>query len=774
MDMNGRKNMLTNRLFFSLSCFIFFNACSSGNDKLTDAKYSGRESCQKCHETEQTLFEGSDHDKAMDLANPETVLGDFNNASFTHFGITSKFFRKEEKYIVSTEGADGTIKEFQVKYTFGHWPLQQYLVEFPGGRVQTLPLCWDSRTAEEGGQRWFHIYPDERISADDILFWTRSFQNWNYMCAECHSTNFKKNYNFKTGHYNTSFSEIDVSCEACHGPGSQHIDWAEKKERGEETDSYPDMGLAIRLKDLDQGVWIMDQETGTAKRSIPRKKNAQVEMCARCHSRRSIISEDYQHGKSLLDTHIPSLLEENLYFADGQIKDEVYVYGSFLQSKMYQAGVVCSDCHEAHSAEVFPCIKCHQATKYDSPEHHFHKAGSTGALCVECHMPERTYMVVDPRRDHSIRIPRPDLSVKMGMPNACNKCHTDQSAEWAASYLKKWYGLPDPNQKHYGEIFWAARQGDPQAQKGLRQLAADKNQSPIIRATAISLLGNYPGQLSLQAIQKSVQDSDPQIRVTSINVFNFLRPDDRVDILTPLLQDTVRLVRIQAALSLAEVSGKNFSAENLLNREQALDEYIQAQNINADNPSAHLNLGLLHLMRGALKEAESSFNKAIEIEPGYMPGHLNLADLYRLQKREKESENVLLKAIKINSDVAYLHHAFGLLLIRTRQKEKALTSLANAVQLEPRHVRYSYVYATALNENGKPEQAISLLNKTLEHNPFNQDLLFALSVFNRDIHKIDMALVYAEKLVEYYPENRGFKQLKSLLQNLQIQNNTIQ
>ena len=491
---------------------MFLNCKRSGeseipvNQSLTNeqtAEYRGRESCKECHEKEFNLFQGSDHDMAMDTAINETVLGDFNDVSFSHFGVTSRFFKSDGLFMVNTEGPNGEMVDYQVSYVFGVRPLQQYLIEFPGGRYQCLPLCWDTRPADQGGQRWFHIYQQERIPPGDVLHWTRVTQNWNYMCAECHSTNLRKNYSYAEKAYHTTWSEIDVSCEACHGPGSEHIDWAEKVETGSSPDIYPDMGLVVRLMDTDDATWIFAPDSVTARRSVPRQSDELVQMCSRCHARRAVATEDYYHGGSLLDTHWPSLLDEGLYFPDGQIEDEVYVYASFLQSKMYKAGVVCKDCHEPHSGKIYVdgnalCYRCHMASEYGPRKHHFHDPAKEGASCMECHMHERTYMVVDPRRDHSIRIPRPDLSDKLGTPNACNQCHPDKSTRWATDYLRQWYGDDLLNQSHYGETFWAGRQRYPEAQQELLRLGADQNQPPMIRATAISLLGGYPNPSTAQ------------------------------------------------------------------------------------------------------------------------------------------------------------------------------------------------------------------------------------------------------------------------------------
>jgi cytochrome c553 len=362
----------------------------------------------------------------MQPASGETVLGDFDNASLNQFGVTSSFYMKDGKFMVRTEGTDGKLQDYEIKYTFGVEPLQQYLIDFPGGRMQALSLAWDSRTKERGGQRWFHLYPDEKINHDDELHWTQPSQNWNSMCAECHSTRLEKNYDPLNKAFDTCWSEIDVSCEACHGPGSEHVSWAEQKPGWKKLEASK--GLSILLDERKGVHWKIDTKTGNATRSEARNSNNEIEMCARCHARRSPISDGYVHGEPLLDHYLPRLLDEGMYHADGQIDDEVYVYGSFVQSKMFHAGVTCSDCHEPHSLKLRApgngvCLQCHTAKKYDAESHYFHKLGSTGASCAECHMPPKKFMVIDPRHDHSIRIPRPDLSVELGTPNACNNCH---------------------------------------------------------------------------------------------------------------------------------------------------------------------------------------------------------------------------------------------------------------------------------------------------------------------------------------------------------------
>lgn len=735
-----------------------------------EVRYVGREACRECHQKEYDLFLGSDHDMAMDTATEATVLGNFSDIRFTHLGITSRFYRKDGKFMVYTEGPEGTMQEFEIAYVFGVRPLQQYLIPFPDGRYQCLPICWDTRPEEDGGQRWFHIYGNERIPPDDVLYWTRVTQNWNYMCAECHSTNLHKNYVYREKAYHTTWSEIDVSCEACHGPGSEHIQWAERVEAGSSPDIIPDMGLVLRLMDTDNATWVFDPDSVTARRSVPRQSDQLVQMCSRCHSRRAVATEDYYHGGSLLQTHWPSLLEEDLYYADGQILDEVYVYGSFLQSKMYMAGVVCKDCHESHSGKVFVqgnalCYRCHMATEYGTRKHHFHDPAKEGASCFECHMHENSYMVVDPRRDHSIRIPRPDLSDKLGTPNACNQCHTEKSTEWATRYLREWYGEELLQTPHYGEVIWAGRKQYPEAQYDLIRLGGDPEVATMVRATAISLLGGYPGQQTASLLQQTVTDPDPLVRYATLSVVQYSAPELIRDLAIPRLNDTVKLVRLMAANALTTLPRNMIPAGAMSRLNDALEEYSASLMINADHPSTHLNFGNLYLNAGDLEKAEASYKEAIDLEPGLVGPYINLADLYRRQNRDQEGEQVLKSALEKYPDLAAIHYALGLLKVRQDRYEEALQYLENASSLDPDDPQYSYVFAIGLNSRQQPDRALEVLREALQNHPYDRNILYSLATISMENGRTEEALRYAEKLVENYPEDDNYRQLRSLLSN---------
>ena len=404
----------------------------------------------------------------------------------------------------------------------------------------------------------------------------------------------------------------------------------------------PDLGLTIRLKEADPATWTRDEKTGKPRRTPPLASPTQAEMCARCHSRRGLISEDYVHGASLLDTHALSLLGEDLYYADGQILEEVYVYGSFLQSRMAQKGVVCTDCHDPHSARPHLegdalCTRCHAAGTYASRSHHHHPPGSPGARCVECHMPARTYMVIDPRRDHSFRAPRPDLTSRLETPNACNGCHLDRSTQWSVEHFHQWYGT-GPREKHFGETFAAARKGIPGLAADLIRLAQSRRRPAIVRATAVSLLENYPGRSAAEALGDLVEDPSPLVRAAAVDALGSLPPEEREPRLGPALEDPVRLVRTLAGRFLAGASPEGLSPRQRQLRASAVSQYEEVLRLHADHPGGRLNLGDLYRDQGNYDRAETSYRQAMVMEPAFIPAYLNLADLYREMGREAEGE----------------------------------------------------------------------------------------------------------------------------------------
>ena len=678
-----------------------------------------------------STYHGSHHDLAMEIANDSTVLGNFDNYTLTHLGDAARFYKKDGRFFVYTKGDQGKYYDFEVKYTFGWTPLQQYLMEFPNGHYQVLPFCWDSQPEELGGQRWYHVYDQEKIPHDDILFWTGKQQNWNHVCAECHSTFLKKDYDHTTLTFNTNWKEIDVSCDACHGPSENHLKWAELDEKGKNADRYPNMGYAFSFYN-DSATWDFDMEKGTSYRSKPRTNHQEVELCARCHSRRMQIWEDYIHGDPLLQTHIPEVLTPRLYHVDGQIMDEDYVYASFLQSSMYHQGVTCTDCHDAHSMQIkapanILCATCHLNEKYNDYSHHFHKIDSTGGSCKDCHMPETTYMVVDPRQDHSIRVPRPDLSLKIGTPNACTQCHTDETDEWAANWFREWYGDKYDTIGHFGEIFYAALQRDPNVLEDLVEILNDSGQPEIVRATSLVYMEYLPSVRTIEIVERATRDTSPMVRMVAMQVLGRIQGNQSLETAIKLLDDSVRAVRYEAALSYTRVPFAD--KKGILNEDQKkhIDEYIEILMVNNDQAATHVNLGIYYQGENLLDSAMNAYRDALRIDSNSIEAAINIADLYRTQKQDDEGEKVLIKYYEKNPDRAEICNALGLLYVRQQQPEKAMELFARSVELEPENTYYIYIYCVALNSMGNKEEAIEALKKGYEINPLDYNISYMLA-----------------------------------------------
>ena len=731
--------------------------------------FIGVANCVTCHETEHRLWEPSHHAAAMRPATPQFVLGDFDNATFTHHGLASTFYRKGDDYFVRTEGRDGQPHDYRVSFTFGVTPLQQYLIEFPNGRLQCLPLCWDTRPKAEGGQRWFHIYDQERIAPDDPLFWTGPNQNWNFMCAECHSTNLRPRFDAAVDGYATSLSEINVSCEACHGPGEDHLAWARGKDPDADYDPLDAKGLVVQLKDLSDSTWVQDPETRKFSRSQPLPSRVELDTCARCHSRRGMLTEDYVYGKSIHNSHSVEPLTPAMYHADGQILDEVYVYGSFVQSLMYHKGVRCVDCHDAHSLKLKRdgnalCLNCHDAS-FSRVEHHFHPDPGAGTQCVDCHMSQRTYMVVDPRRDHSLRVPRPDLSLELGTPNACNDCHDDQTVQWSLDRVTEWYGPRQDATPHYGRAIHAGRVGLPDAHDLLLTLVADDERPAIARATALGLLRDHQTQTALRSAVENLTADDPMVRAEAVRFLELLPPADRWTVGAARLSDPVRLVRLEAVRVLAAGRAAQPESEATAAFDAALIESMRDHSINADRASSYARLGILHTNLGDIDAAIVAYEAAIRREPWSVVSYVNLTDIYRQRGREDDAQRLLTGGIQTIPEAAVLHYALGMSLVRQRDLGTALASLAQAAQLDPDNARYAYAYAVALDAAGQSDKAMAVLADAHERHPYDREILYALVVYHRERGELQQARHYAARLAAAWPNDPQAHALLDALQN---------
>jgi tetratricopeptide (TPR) repeat protein len=709
--------------------------------------FVGREKCLTCHEEAYDAWAGSDHDNAMGLASDSTVRGDFDDAVFEYNGITARFFRRDGKYYVNTQGPDGELADFEIAYVFGIEPLQQYLIPFPGGRLQSLTIAWDT----ERGQ-WFFLYPGQDIPPDDWLHWTRGAQTWNGMCAECHSTNLRKGYDAGSKTFSTTWSEIDVSCEACHGPGSRHVEWAEVPPMARaQVENYD---LVLRTGDI--------------------TSRQQVELCAPCHARRTELG-DYNHTSiELLDFQAPSVLDDGLYFSDGQILEEVYVYGSFVQSKMFRNDVRCSDCHDVHSLHLVEqgnelCLQCHRADTYDSYDHHFHKKihegePSDGALCVKCHMPERPYMVVDWRADHSLRVPRPDLTLEIGVPNACSQsgCHDDQTDEWSADHYREWYGRAV--KPHYGTVLAAGRERAPEAEAQLIKLSGDDLYPAIVRATALSLLGSYPGEQSTAAFNRALADEEALVRYTAVTNFAAASAEELVELVAPLLLDPVRAVRTQAATRLAGIPDGLLKPYQLEALREALAEYRLAMEYSLDFSFAGFNIANLYARLGDSQQAESYYRTAVEIDDLFYPAKANLAVLLNSQGRNEEAEMLLRDILDDYPEVHEVAYSLGLLLGEMNRYDEAVEYLQQASEGMPDRSRAHYNLGLVQQHLGRVAEAEAALLRALELEPDNLDYLYALADHYIKRGEPRRALPIADRMIASHPESDVGREIKAYIE----------
>ncbi len=723
------------------------------------ADYAGSAVCAGCHEKEAKGWTASQHAHAMQEATEASVLGDFNDAQASHFRSKARFIRKDGRFFVTTEGKDGKEAEFAVKYTFGVDPLQQYLVEFPDGRLQALPYAWDTRPKAEGGRRWFHLYPQEDIPPSDSLHWTGPQQNWNYMCAECHSTNVRKNYDAAKDSFKTTFSEVSIGCEACHGAGGGHIHWAQNGRAGDVAHS----GFASAPVPRGPISWSPDPKTGSPSGSAIAAAGSVNETCDRCHSRRGEFSETWRPGQPLANTHLPAFLTSDLFEDDGQMKDEVFNTSSFQQSKMYAKGVVCTDCHDPHSGKLKAaksevCSQCHDPQKFTATSHTVHPQSAASPDCIACHMPVRTTMVVDPRHDHSFRVPRPDLSAKIGTPNTCSSCHKDRDAAWAAAAIEKWHGSVRKGFQTYAEAFHAARLDQPEAGDLLMKVAQAPAAPAIARATALLELGERPSAAMQAEIERGLRDPDPLVRLGGLRAMERLPIDVRWTHAKLALADPVRAVRMEAATALADVPLSTMSDAERKTWDKAAQEYIAAKRFNADRAEERSNLARFYVKQGKADLAEQEYLSAIKLAPRQVPPYVDLADLYRASGREAEAETLLRQAISDAPEAAASHHALGLALIRQKRYAEAINSLRRATELEPGQARYAYVYGVALQSMGQADEARRVLTAALLASPSNVDILTALLQDALKSHNLKGALSYAERLRILRPDDVSLAQ----------------
>lgn len=671
--------------------------------------------CMGCHQKQSASWKKSDHAMAMALPTSKTVLGNFNQQSARHYSQTALFFTEKGEYKATIGDTNNSSSEtFTVKYTFGHYPLQQYLVATKPGTYQVLPFAWDSRPANEGGQRWYHNYSQEEINSDDRLHWRQPLQNWNGMCADCHSDELERNYDPVANSFNTQYTGINVGCVSCHGVMDHHL---------EQIETQGQSPLANATSHA-LGQWVLEEGSVTATYKGETRDNEFMQTCFACHSLRSPLNDGFSANEKFLDQFSPNLITPPLYYADGQIKEEVYVYGSFLQSKMFNKGVNCLDCHDPHTMKVKIegnglCLQCHKASEFDTPEHHKHTAFTAGAQCVNCHMPDTVYMGVDNRRDHSFKIPSPHLSSDYDTPNACTDCHDDKDNKWATSAITKWYGAPKPLASNRQNLF-RLRHGQGISLAEHLAIVKDTSIDTISRASALEMIARSTDVLSASQLGPFVRSSEDLIRLAAARVGNLVGIVQRVNVVAPLLDDPLKSVRAAAAQVLI---GQEVGEQNIKVFTRAFNELTIANEVNAWRGEARVNQGNIALVEDNVIAAETAYKGSIEIDPYFPIAYMNLADLYRTKQREDLVAEVLtrgLAAVPSSADVAY---AYGLHLVRMKKVSDAIPYFKNAMDLAPQNVQIAYTYALALDGNQQTQFAIKELKRFIDDYPNNSSLV---------------------------------------------------
>ena len=686
--------------------------------------------CKECHQKEFVSWRQSDHALAMQKANAQTVLGDFDDATLKYNNIASKFYKKDGKFFVYTDDIQGDVEEFQISYTFGIYPLQQYMIKMPNGAVQVLDIAWDSRDKSKGGQRWYHLHPDEKVDHKSMFHWSGKNLNWNFMCSDCHSTNVKKNYDLKTKTYHTTYDAINVSCEMCHGDASSHVKWAKTPQRDGNLTNH---GFKIDYSHFKKRIWSIDKKSGkpSLQGAIDR---TEIQNCTPCHSRREQLRDGYTPEKKMSDYYLITAVREPHYFSDGKMKEEDYLYGSFVQSKMYNAGVSCSDCHDVHSLKRKAvgsnvCYKCHLPSIYDTPKHHHHKQKS--ATCIECHMNAKVYMGVDARHDHSFRIPRPDLSELTGSKNSCKDCHADISNRDLVSTLKRWYNKIPKGFQTFGEALHYLNINDKRAYKSM-YTALIAGQSDIIKASLTEYLGEYPSRQTYTTTLQMLASKSPSVRVSAIRSLEKFGLQRASRELFKMLNDDAMIVRIEAIRVLSSFPADALLAEQKKLYKKVLKEYKDTLLFNADRAESQSALATLYTNQHQYDKAKQAYKEAIELQKWFVPAYINYSELLRHTDGERQAYEILMQGLQNNPNTATLYHALGLWQVRNKEPKKALLSLQKAHQLQPKDARFAYVYAVAIAQSNKAK-AIEILKEQLRLHSGDRAIQLAIEYYETNL-----------------------------------------
>ncbi len=663
----------------------------------------------------------------MEVASERSVLGDFGNVTVGAGAGTARLFRDGPAFRAETVGRDGRRSVFDVGYTFGVYPLQQYLVRFPDGRLQVLDFAWDARPVGQGGQRWFR--PLETAAAGSPLHWTGRAMNWNFACATCHSTGVRPSYDAAADRFATTWSDVNVACEACHGPGSAHLAWTERHDATDAT-----RGFRHSLSGQDVPRFGFDSSGQPIARLRAAGSPGTIgDVCFPCHARREQVVAAPRPGDHFLDDYRPALLDPALYEADGQDRSEDFEFGAFAQSRMAQAGVTCVNCHDAHDLSLKApgngvCAQCHRPAVFNAERHTHHPAGSEGAQCVACHMPTRTYMGVHVRHDHGFRLPRPDLAA-IGVSNGCTPCHANKSSAWLGDKIRAWGQAPRPT--GFADAFAAARDGAP-ADRRLAAALGDASLPGIVRGTAASLLADPQAPQGAAALATAVRDEDPLVRLGAARALSLADDTVRAAAGIPLLSDHVRAVRLEAAQSLADLPHRLLPAAASDRLQSAVAELRAFYESALDRPEARTDYGSLLARIGLPREAAAQFAAAIHLAPDFMAARVDLADLRRAAGDETAANTILAAAAATAPTDVGVMEALALSDVRQGDRAGAAATLTQVSARAPGDAGAARLAALALSEANQASAAEAILQRALAVRPRDASLLESLARFEPD------------------------------------------
>ena len=698
-------------------------------------QYAGSASCQECHASEFDKWKPSNHRLAerpfMTQFDQEAFEPDHE---FEAASVKSTAGKDTEGHLIETLGVGGTNQVHRLDRVIGHTPLRQYLTDIGHGRLQAMDTSYDPHK-----QEWFNVYGEEDRRPGEWGHWTGRGMNWNSMCAGCHNTRLRKNYDPETDQYHTAMAEMSVGCESCHGPMKAHVQYYKAPNSYEKPPKAP-----LGERDPQQ---ILDT-------------------CGSCHSRRTELTGDFVPGESYMD-HYSLVIPDasDLYYADGQVRDEDYVYTSFLSSKMHQAGVHCLDCHDPHSNEtILPgnalCMRCHTGGYPNSPvidpgKHMFHESETPGGNCVDCHMPQTTYMQRHPRRDHGFTIPDPLLTKELGIPNACNRCHEDQTTEWSIAKVDEWYGerMERPTRDRARWIA-QARLSTEGSHKPLLKMLQDGQTPAFWKAVSARLLDSW--WFERDVVPAMVQASTSTNALLRSQVVMALGPAvqagnaDAAQALVDRLEDPVRSVRVNAAWSLrshvdpASVTG------------QELQHFL---NLHLDQPSGQMQKGAWHLAQQDVTSALKHYRKAVEWDPNSAPLRHELAVVFSMIGDQQSALKEIQEACRLDPTEGEYFYKQGLAWNELGNIQKVMESLKKAVEVDPRHSRAWYNLGLAQNGEGMKEDAVRSLIRGESANPFDPEIPYARATILMGMGRIEEARRAAQRALEIQPEFGAARQL---------------